>query len=397
MVKMYHDLLENIDNNKVTIVVMVDLSAAFDTIDIPILLHLLEHDFGIRDTPLDWVKSYLTDRSMTVKVEQSTSKSEPLRFGVPQGSCAGPVIFTLYISALKRVVQMYPADLYGYADDHKIAFSFLAGNQSNVSEVLAQLDSCLKDVITWMSTYKLKMNESKTEIIIYGTKQQLDKLNIDCINVGSVEVKCVDQVRDLGVTMTNTLNFDNHIQKKCQIAHVQLRNLRGIRKHLSQKSTETLVHGLVHSHIDFCNSLYSDIPAYQMNKLQRVQNHAARVVFNVSHDVSSTELLKKLHWLPVKARVMFKVLVMVFRVIEGTAPIYIRQMFQIHQGRYRLRSQNDTNFIIPKRRTKLADRSLAVVGPKWWRELPSTLKDIHSEDLFKSKLKTHLFQKFYND
>jgi len=87
MVKMYNDLLNNIDNNKVTLVVTVDLSAAFDTIDIPILLHLLEHDFGICGTPLDWIKSYLTCRIMTVKIGQSTSKSEPPRFGVPQGSC----------------------------------------------------------------------------------------------------------------------------------------------------------------------------------------------------------------------------------------------------------------------------------------------------------------------
>jgi len=169
----------------------------------------------------------------------------------------------------------------------------------------------------------------------------------------------------LGVIMTNTLNFDNHIQKKCQIAHVQLRNIRAIRKYLTQKSAETLVHSLVHSHIDFCSSLYTDIPAYQLNKFQRVQNHAARVVFNVSREVPSTELLKKLHWLPVKARNMFKVLVMIFRVVSRTASIYIRQMFHVHQGRYKLRSQSDTNFIIPRRRTKLADRSLAVVGPRW--------------------------------
>ena len=396
MVKMYNDLLENIDKNQVTIVVMVDLSAAFDTIDIPILLKLLQNDFGIQGTSLKWIESYLTDRTMRVLIEKSKSDSEPLRFGVPQGSCAGPVIFTLYISALNRVVQKYTADLYGYADDHKVALKFQAGNPDSVSMVLDQLDSCLNDIITWMTTFKLKMNQSKTEIIIYGTRQQLDKLNITSINVGEVNVTCVDHVRDLGVTMTNTLNFDQHIQKKCRIAHVQLRNLWAIRKYLTQKSTESLVHGLVHSHIDFCNSLFSDIPAYQLNRLQRVQNHAARVVFNVSYDQPSAELLKKLHWLPVKARVMFKVLVMVFRVIQGNAPAYLRDMFVANQGRYRLRSQSDLNFTIPRRRTKLADRSLAVVGPKWWNDLPSALKNIQSEATFKSRLKTHLFKTFYD-
>ena len=194
--------------------------------------------------------------------------------------------------------------------------------------------------------------------------------------------------------MTNTLNFDIHIQKKCQIAHVQLRNLKAIRKHLTQKSTETLVHGLVHSHIDFCNGLFTEIPAYQINKLQRVQNHAARVVLSSSHDQPSAVLLKQLHWLPVKARIMFKVLVMVFRVINGTAPVYLREMFAPTQGRYRLRSQSDIYFHIPRRRTRMADRSFAVVGPKWWNNLPSDLKNIDSEQNFRSRLKTYLFDIF---
>ena len=332
---------------------------------------------------------------MKVLVEQSASDTEPLQFGVPQGSCAGPVIFTLYISAFNRVVQKYPADLYGYADDHNIAFKFQAGNSQNEAAVFQQLDSCLNDIIQWMTAFKLKMNQSKTEIIVYGTRNNLVKLNITSVNVGECIVKCVNHVRDLGVTLTNTLNFDKHIQKKCQIAHVQLRNLRAIRRHLTQKSTETLVHGLVHSHIDFCNGLFTEVPAYQVSKLQRVQNHAARVVMNVSYEQPSDELLIKIHWLPVKDRIMFKVLAIAFRVINGTAPVYLREMFVPTRGRYRLRSQSETNFNIPRRRTKLADRSLSVVGPKWWNDLPCELKNIQSEASFRSKLKTHLFSRVY--
>ena len=95
MVNMYNELLETIDKNQVTIVVMIDLSAAFDTIDIPILTRILQDEFGIHNTPLKWIESYLTNRTMKVLVEQSASDTELLRFGVPQGSCAGPVIFTL--------------------------------------------------------------------------------------------------------------------------------------------------------------------------------------------------------------------------------------------------------------------------------------------------------------
>lgn len=143
---------------------------------------------------MKWIESYLTNRTMKVLIEQSASDTEPLKFEVPQGSCAGPVIFTLYISALNRVVQKYPADFYGYADDHKIAFRIQAGNSENENFVLQQLSSCLSNIITWMTTFKLKMNNSKTEVILYGTRQQLAKLNISCINAGGCEVQCKDHV-----------------------------------------------------------------------------------------------------------------------------------------------------------------------------------------------------------
>jgi len=107
-------------------------------------------------------------------------------------------------------------------------------------------------------------------------------------------VKCVDHVRDMGVLFDAHLNFDRHIRKKCQIAYSQLKNLRSIRYYLSQKSTEILVHGLVHAHIDFCNELFTEVPSYQINRLQRLQNQAARLVLN-TYDQPSSSLLKYIH------------------------------------------------------------------------------------------------------
>lgn len=215
---------------------------------------------------------------------------------------------------------------------------------------------------------------------MYGTKYQLAKLNISSISVGGCEVKCVDHVRDLGVYMDSTLNVDTHIRKKCQIAYAQLRNLKDIRKHLSQKSTEIMVHGLIHSHIDFCNGLFTDIPAYLVNKLQKVQNQAARVVTSAPYDHPTTEILKSLHWLPVRARIMFN----------------LKCLFNRVQGKYRLRSSDDIQFTVPRTRTKIADRSIAVVGPKWWNALPKDLKCIKNEITFRKELKTYLFKLFYS-
>ena len=200
-----------------------------------------------------------------------------------------------------------PAVSHGYSDDHKVAFRFRPGDKEDASGVLKQLHSCLCDIVEWMTKYKLKVNHSKTEIII--TKSQLAKVNIKSVKVSDTHVKCVDNVRDLGVIMENNLSFNKHIIKKYQTTNIQLRNLKCIRRYLTKESTEVLVNGLLHSHLDFCNGLFTNIPEYLIEKLQMVMIIAARVVINMSYIQSVSEMLKSRHWLPVRAKIEYKTLV----------------------------------------------------------------------------------------
>ena len=399
LIKMYDDLLHASDNKLVSIVVMIDLSAAFDTVDIPILLSILKSNFNIDGTPLQWIKTYLNDRTMNVVINGSLSKTQHLKYGVPQGSCAGPVVFTLYIAALNSIVQKSCPNIiiYGYADDHKLSITCRAGNNISEMEAKLSLEECLSNIIKWMADHKLKMNNDKTEVIVYGTKQQLNKLNIKSINVGGTEVKCVMSVRDLGVTLNNDLSLDNHIKKKCQTASFHLRNIKKIRHYLSKSTTEILIHGLVNSHLDFCNGLFVDQPQYLLNKLQVIQNRAARVIFNVKYDHSAEPLLRSLHWLPVRARVQFKILTIVHKCLNKTAPVYLQSLLNYHHINRQLRSSNQSLLHIPRVNTRLAERSFRVAGPKLWNTLPACLKNTTDENKFRRDLKTHLFKTFYRN
>ena len=187
---------------------------------------------------------------------------------------------------------------------------------------LQQLNECLKDIIQWMIKYTLKMNNSKTEIIVYGTKQQFAKVNISSENVDGIEVKCVDHLRDLGVLMENNRSFDKHIRKKCQIAHVQLRNLKGIRQHLSKINCDlgTWTNSLTRRFLQWTIFRYSCLSD---KHTPESSNQAARIVTSSLFDQPSTEILKALHWLVVKARIIFKILVIDFRIVQGTALTYI--------------------------------------------------------------------------
>ena len=156
-----------------------------------------------------------------------------------------------------------------------------------------------------MVSDKLMIIDSKTEFIIIGTRQQLAKVNIDSITVGSSEILPVSSVRNLGAWFDVHLSMSTHISKVCSTAFFHLHNIRRIRKFLSRETVETLVHALIASRIDYCNSLLYGLPKCQLDKLQRVQNAAARLVCRLNRFCHITPILTELHWLPVKFRIQF--------------------------------------------------------------------------------------------
>ena len=191
-----------------------------------------------------------------------------------------------------------------------------------------------------------------------------------------------------------------HITKASSAAFFHLYNIRRIRKYLSKENTETLIHAFVSSRIDYCNSLLYGVPNCHLHKLQRVQNAAARLIFEESKYCHVTLLLKSLHWLPVKHRIIFKVLLITFKAIHGLAPVYISELISIRDvslSRYCLRSRNSlmSNYPALKSRKTLGDRSFFVAAPKLWNELPSDIRDLHSINKFKTAIKTYLFRQAF--
>ena len=164
LLKVHNDINLNINNGKVTALTLLDLSAAFDTIDHSILIERLLKWYGISGTALSWFSSYLTDRYQTIKIGNCFSAALPTLFGVPQGSVLGPLLFTLYTTPLSSVIQRHNLDHHLYADDTQIYIS-LATPDTNRS--LNQLSDCLQDIFHWMTDSKLKLNANKTELIIY--------------------------------------------------------------------------------------------------------------------------------------------------------------------------------------------------------------------------------------
>ena len=197
LLKIHNDILIAMDRQHVILLVLLDLSAAFDTVEHSVLLSRLSNSFGIRDTALCWFRSYLSDRSQRVSLDGKVSDKFQLTHGFPQGSCLGPLLFTLYVSKLFDIIKGHLPHVHTYADDTQLYLAFKPDSAVNALGAVNAMELCIRDLRTWMLHEKLKLNDNKTEFILIGTRQQLAKVDGISLCVGDSKVSQSNQQRTL--------------------------------------------------------------------------------------------------------------------------------------------------------------------------------------------------------
>ena len=268
LLKVKNDILLNMNKQHITLLVPLDLSAAFDTVQRNILLEAL-NTLGLGGRVSKWFRSYLSGRSQRILVRGCLSKRFDLNYGVPQGSCLGPLLFTIYTSSLLDVVEKYLPSVHCYADDTLLYVSFRPADETGHLDTITAIDCCIKAIRCWMRENKLLLNVEKTEFLLIGTKQQLAKVDIGhIIKVGKVNIAPHSPVKNLGVWFDSNLSMVDHITKTCSAAFHYLCNIRRIRKYLTKECTETLIHVFISSRLVYCNSLLFGVPECHLHKLQ---------------------------------------------------------------------------------------------------------------------------------
>ncbi len=270
--------------------VLLDLSAAFDTIDHDILIDRLQNYTGVQGQALRWFRSYLSDRYHFVYLNGESSQLSPVKYGVPQGSVLGPLLFSLYMLPLGNIIRKYGISFHCYADDTQLYIS----TKPDETSKLSKLTECVKNIKDWMTSNFLLLNSDKTEILLIGPKNSTQNLldynlQLDGCNVTSSKVK------NLGVILDSNLSFENHISNVTKTAFFHLRNISKLRNMLSVSDAEKLVHPFMTSRLDYCNALLGGCPASSINKLQIVQNAAARVLTRSRKYDHITPILQSLH------------------------------------------------------------------------------------------------------
>ncbi len=222
---------------------------------------------------------------------------------------------------LGNIIRKYGISFHCYADDTQLYIS----TRPDETSKLSKLTECVKNVKDWMTNNFLLLNSDKTEILLIGpnnsTQNLLDyNLQLDGCPVTSATVK------NLGVILDSNLSFEKHISNVTKTAFFHLRNIAKLRNMLPVSDAEKLVHAFMTSRLDYCNALLGGCPASSINKLQVVQNAEARVLTRSRKYDHITPILQSLHWLPIKYRISYKILLLTYKALNGLAPAYLTSL-----------------------------------------------------------------------
>ena len=259
-----NDILASLDAGHSTALLLLDLSAAFDTIDHSILIHRLQHWFGISSIALNLLSSFLSDRFQTVITPTSKSNPVLLEYGVPQGSVLGPLLYSLYTTPLHSIISKYPGlRCHFYTDDTQIYLSF---SPELASSAFTSIETCIKDIFTWMIGNKLSVNPDKTEYLLFNSKN----INVPVsINLNSNTISPSECAKNLGVIFQSDMSMDKHISSVVKTCFHQLREFRHIRSFIPKSAAIIFANAFIHSRIDYCNSLFYGLPKYSINRLYK--------------------------------------------------------------------------------------------------------------------------------
>ena len=376
------------DHSQPTVLVSLDLSAAFDTIDHSTLLCRLHSDFGVAGAALSWIHSYLTDRSQCVTVGHCRSPYQISPSGVPQGSVLGPLLFTCYISPLGHLINSFGISHQQYADDTQL---FISVPVAARTAAIDRLENCLSALQNWFCLNGMSLNPDKSDAIWFTTEQRSRTLPpATTINVAGIPVSVSDKITTLGVTLDSHLSLHPHVAAISKSCNYHIRALRHIRTSITDDMAQSVAVSLVSTRLDYANSLLYGTSELNIIKLQRIQNSLAKLVLQNYH-ISSATALNTLHWLPIKRRIDFKISTLTYKLLHTHVPSYLAS--SIHLQTYvRVTRLSELELLHqPFVRNQIGSRAFHVAAPAVWNKIPFDIRKSSTLTTFRRQLKTYLF------
>lgn len=373
--------IDNISDGLLTGVCLLDISKCFDTIDHNLLRIKLGY-YGVKDIELNWFSDYLNNRSQVVCHKNVLSNANDITIGVPQGSVLGPILFMLFINDIGQNSGTGVCNL--YADD---VIAYCQG--TTLTEVNDKLQDCVSQLSSWYQNNKLSVNTTKSEIMLVTSNRRVisDQLNI---MINGENLKYVECANYLGMKIDCHLSWNDYIDKLCSSVASKLHVLRRLKGTVSQNVMSKIYCSMIQPCIDYGISVWGQTNEYNLLRIQRLQNYAARLITNNFDYINSrgVNIVKNLKWMTVKQRCMYFTAILMFKCIHGLAPSYLVNDIIMNCDVNGINTRSHPmNVYVPYASSQFAKRSFKYSGAVIWNDLPAFLKEMYNLNGFKRKLK----------
>ena len=320
MHRVIDDWLENVNGNQITGLCLLDIAKCFDTIDHELLLKKLSL-YGIKGMELKWFGSYLFQRQQAVKCNGNLSPFIEMTSGVPQGSVLGPFLFLLFVNDISSFATN-GCMLNLFADD-----TIIYASGDNIEEVHYKLQSCLDNVSKWYNRNRLLINIEKSKVMVIGNSYQLKALNLQdfVIDFNDSPLELVERAKYLGMYINSDMSWEFHITNLCKQMDYYMSLLRRLRPIFPRKLLLQIYKSYIQPKFDYGITIYGCTTQQNLNLVQRLQNHAARLITG-NFDYINTrgiDLVKSLGLYTIVERRDYFLASLMFKSIHGLAPFYL--------------------------------------------------------------------------
>ena len=388
LVKITDDIRHGMDDQKITVLTLLDFSNAFSTVDFDILLALLT-SLNISPEVIDWFRSYLCGRRQRIRIDDSYSEWSFTSAGVPQGGVLPPLLFSIFINTIcLKISSLYHL----YADDLQI---YAQGTLTELPNTIQKINDDLKQISVWSKHFGLTINPLKSQAIVIGSPRLLSKINLSHIStilIDGTSIPFRESVRNLGVIMDKHLSWEPQIVEVSKKIYAASASLRRLRNFLPIPTKIALANSLLLPILDYADICYLDIKEEQLNKLERLQNLCIRFIFGIRKYDHVSEFRDKLKWLPIRLRRNTHILHLLYSVLfNPSTPPYLKKQFRFLHDVHSLslRSQKNLLLEISPHSSSFLTNSYTIKAARLWNSLPISIRHAISLQKFNTLLKNH--------
>ena len=385
LLKITDEIYHNIDSKKVSLLLLLDLSKAFDSVHHDILIHKCKK-LGIDEF---WFQDYLCNRTQSVRINNAISSPKKITFGVPQGSILGPILFIIFINDMSNT--LINCFIVQYADDTQI---LLTGNIDDIAELIVRAEHILSKAKIYFQLNGLSVNERKTQCIFFGSRQNISRISEDVrISFNNNDIGLSKKVKNLGVYMDSFMVFDAHIEEMSKKVTGTLLYINRISDKFDRSTRITVVQSLVLSIMYYCSKVWGKTNKTMIERVQKLLNFAAKVAYGGLRKYDHVSpIFNELGWLKVDQKIFFDLCIAVFKTIKNQTPSWVFSLPSNSSVR-EINTRQNNDLFIPRTTTDVGARSFLVKGPTLWNTLPKEITDIQSINIFKTKLKHFILHK----